>query len=339
VPTETLLPDPAFEEVSDGSESLRERVLQWLMDHDIPLQAVAGAAGLVVLLAVIAVVLILGRLGADRAGDTSSAAAAVATPTSVLPTSASTTVQTATPTPAPTVARSDAATSGTPASSLFRFGRPETPPATPGTNAPDQSEGNSLRPIVVQPAPTVQSPPLPDGGQPMPWITATPQNLGASGAGNSGQLVILNPAPSQSTRSGGDQPLRPPVAFGASSSAESRTAGTEPVSAAPAPPPPPPPPPPTPPPPKLTVSAASVDFAKGETVKTVTISNAGEGQFSWRATPQQVWILVTPSGGTVSSNATLQIRVDRELAGLGSRSGAITVSSDAGSVVITVNVQ
>lgn len=150
---------------------------------------------------------------------------------------------------------------------------------------------------------------------PTPRITATPQNR--SSAASNDPIVILNPSrPSQSAPSTATRSAQP--------------ARSDPVEE------PPPPPQPTPLPPKLSLSSSSLTFARGETVKTVTISNEGSGEFSWRATPQQAWIIVSPSAGTVSGEGSLQVRVNRELASQGSQRGAVTISSEAGTITLTV---
>lgn len=95
----------------------------------------------------------------------------------------------------------------------------------------------------------------------------------------------------------------------------------------------------TPPPPRLTTATAALTFVGNERMKTVTLQNAGSGQIMWRATPQQAWILVSPSGGTLADSAILQIWIDREVAERGRHTGTATVSSDAGTVVITVTIE
>lgn len=91
--------------------------------------------------------------------------------------------------------------------------------------------------------------------------------------------------------------------------------------------------------PLLTVSPSAVTFANDESVKTVVLRNEGEGQITWRVTPQQSWLVVSPGGGTLTGNATVQIRVNRELVGRGQRSGSLLIDSTAGTVIISVTLE
>jgi hypothetical protein len=92
-------------------------------------------------------------------------------------------------------------------------------------------------------------------------------------------------------------------------------------------------------PPQLTVSTPSLVFSTGETVKTFELRNGGEGPIIWDVQPQQAWILASPSGGTLGSATTVQVRLDRTLLGRGQHVGAIAISSSAGAAVITVVAQ
>lgn len=56
-------------------------------------------------------------------------------------------------------------------------------------------------------------------------------------------------------------------------------------------------------------------------------------------TPQQPWIVVAPSGGTLTDSANIQVWVNRELVGRGERTGSVLVSSDVGTVTISVSIE
>jgi hypothetical protein len=322
----------------DEPSTLPEKIKLWLLERDIPIQAVSAAAGLVIIVVGIGVVLLLSRTNGPQPVETRPAfagreAATPIIPTSIVPTTEPAVDATATPEPTTQVADS----TSIPGPSIFRVGRPEGSVAVPATTSSDSARASEDRTRTGVPQFEVAAPvqEFDEASQfmsPVPWITATPQNLGASGPGTNGQLVILNPGGVRTSNEDRPQPRNNSNGDDAGSSATSNgPAVTRPA--------PPPPPPPTPPPPKLTVSTTSLTYAKGEAVKTVAITNSGEGQFTWRATPQQAWILVSPAAGSVSGPGSMQVRVDRELAGQGNKTGAIRITSDAGTSVINVSVQ
>lgn len=79
-----------------------------------------------------------------------------------------------------------------------------------------------------------------------------------------------------------------------------------------------------------------VTFTRGETGKTVSLSNAGEGEISWRAETRHPWIVVSPAAGTLTGTATLHIRVNRELAPTGPQQGSVSITSNAGTATLTI---
>lgn len=185
------------------------------------------------------------------------------------------------------------------AGSLFEARRPSTPAAEPTPGVPVFREG--------RPEPSPET-------RPTPWITATPQNRTLAEppqSSSEGPVVILNPGPGRRSGAEGTSPRPGPV---------------------------PEAPPPTPPPPRLTVSSSSLSFAAGESSKVVTLSNQGSGAITWQVTPQQTWIVAAPTAGAFSDSGTLQVWVNREIVRRGERSGTLVLTSDAGTVTITVTI-
>jgi hypothetical protein len=74
-------------------------------------------------------------------------------------------------------------------------------------------------------------------------------------------------------------------------------------------------------------------------VKTLTIVNTGQGSVGGRLTPGLAWLVISPGSGVATPSAQVQVRVNRELIAAGQRSGIITITSNAGSAIVTVTVQ
>ncbi|OHD44881.1 MAG: hypothetical protein A2086_13200 [Spirochaetes bacterium GWD1_27_9] len=86
----------------------------------------------------------------------------------------------------------------------------------------------------------------------------------------------------------------------------------------------------------VTLNSANLDFGeilKGETPKrTFKISNIGLGSFTWDATPNQSWINLTTTSGTVSTNTeSIDVTINTSSLTNGqSYSGDITTTTSAG---------
>ena len=97
----------------------------------------------------------------------------------------------------------------------------------------------------------------------------------------------------------------------------------------PNPPPDPDPPPDPAPQPQPVLSEQVLDFGETSTVQALAISNAGAGEFSWTASVDQPWLSVSPSSGTVGSEAaTLSVSIDRDGLPAGFSHGKLTVTVD-----------
>jgi len=91
--------------------------------------------------------------------------------------------------------------------------------------------------------------------------------------------------------------------------------------------------------PTLSVNPTTLDFGTSAISKTFDISNAGSGTLNWQATenPDKAWITgVTPSNGT--NNGTVTVTVDRSNLSGNSDSGTLVVSSNGGTINVTVTI-
>jgi hypothetical protein len=95
-------------------------------------------------------------------------------------------------------------------------------------------------------------------------------------------------------------------------------------------------------PPHLLFSTNALDLGSGDQAtnssQMITISNAGGGQITWRATATQRWLLVTPASGTFSNGQHMQLVVasDRSNLGVGSYSASIIFTSNTGQATLSV---
>jgi hypothetical protein len=264
-----------------------ERSRQWLDDHHLRVPLLAGGAAVLVIAAVLAIVAVGQQAARQPAAAPVTEVAAVTT-------------------------SPDEAEGGA-------IGRASTP--TTG-RLPEITFSTPAEQSTGQPPQSTAAQEQPGASQPVPRLTATPQNRVAPGP-----VVILNPLPTDQARS----PSAPPPAVQAAGPAQPDAAAPAtnvPPTATPAP---------TLPPPRLVVSRQALTFARNETTKTVTLTNAGAGQIRWSAEPQQVWIVVSPQAGTVGGTSIdLQVFVDPKLHGPGPQTGSITITSNAGNAVISI---
>ncbi|QBD80407.1 choice-of-anchor D domain-containing protein [Ktedonosporobacter rubrisoli] len=95
----------------------------------------------------------------------------------------------------------------------------------------------------------------------------------------------------------------------------------------------------------LQLSQSSLDFGNGpqgsSTAQTVTLTNIGGGQISWKASSNQSWIQITPKSGTFVSGQNMKITIvaDRSHLDPGSYNAAIAFISNAGNGVIGAKMQ
>jgi hypothetical protein len=90
--------------------------------------------------------------------------------------------------------------------------------------------------------------------------------------------------------------------------------------------------------PELSVAVSSLDFGSTSTSLPFTISNTGEGTLEWSVSENADWISVNPANGSISdAQASVAVSVDRAGMNPGDYSESITVSSNAGSAVVQIN--
>lgn len=90
--------------------------------------------------------------------------------------------------------------------------------------------------------------------------------------------------------------------------------------------------------PTLRVSNIMLNFMLMDTattdMKTVTLSNGGNGQLTWQADSDAQWIILTPSQGSFTQSTDVQIEVQRGSLGAGHYTGTVTFKqTDGGSVL------
>lgn len=90
-------------------------------------------------------------------------------------------------------------------------------------------------------------------------------------------------------------------------------------------------------PPELVVSTSSLDFGEALSSKTINISNIGSGTLTWNASSGQSWISITPSSGSITTEATtITVAVSREGLSAGTHSGSVDITSNGGDRSVTV---
>jgi hypothetical protein len=88
---------------------------------------------------------------------------------------------------------------------------------------------------------------------------------------------------------------------------------------------------------RVQVSHETLHFQSNETVKPISLSSSGPDQLRWQALPQQAWIIASPGAGTIGdAPATLQIKIDRSLAGPRSRQGSLIIDSTGGQLIVRI---
>jgi len=94
--------------------------------------------------------------------------------------------------------------------------------------------------------------------------------------------------------------------------------------------------------PDLSVSSTTLNFGSAQTSLTFTVTNIGNGTLNWLTSenPDQSWItLINPASGslTAGQSHTVTVAVDRSGLTEGDYSGTISITSNGGSVDVTIN--
>ena len=84
--------------------------------------------------------------------------------------------------------------------------------------------------------------------------------------------------------------------------------------------------------PELSVSISTLRFEAGETEKSVSITNIGEGTLEWAITTDESWLSVSPASGTTDTETDeMTVSVNRDGMSNGSYNGTLTIKPNAGS--------
>jgi Viral BACON domain len=88
------------------------------------------------------------------------------------------------------------------------------------------------------------------------------------------------------------------------------------------------------------VNLGSEDQA-GNSLKMLTLTDAGGGEITWRATTTRSWLMLSPTGGTFASGQAIHVMLAATRANLrsGSYSGQVIFTSNAGQATLPVNMQ
>ncbi|HYL45181.1 MAG TPA: hypothetical protein VEU97_17510 [Ktedonobacteraceae bacterium] len=95
----------------------------------------------------------------------------------------------------------------------------------------------------------------------------------------------------------------------------------------------------------LLLSTSLADLGTGDqatnSLKMLTLTNAGGGQISWQTTTTQPWLLLSPRSGTFASGQAIHVMVAVERANLrpGSYTGQIIFTSNAGQATLPVKMK
>lgn len=91
--------------------------------------------------------------------------------------------------------------------------------------------------------------------------------------------------------------------------------------------------------PILNVSTTLLDYSSDKLLLPIEIRNEGAGQLTWNITANKTWISPDPTNGVTNANvSTVNISIDRNHLGKTTYTGAVVVSSNAGSATINVTV-
>jgi len=89
--------------------------------------------------------------------------------------------------------------------------------------------------------------------------------------------------------------------------------------------------------PLLTVTPASLDFGDASETKSFKIENSSAGDLNWTITDNQDWLTVSNSSGT--GDKTITVTVERDDMEVGFYSGNITINSNAGNQIVSVDME
>ena len=89
----------------------------------------------------------------------------------------------------------------------------------------------------------------------------------------------------------------------------------------------------------LQVSQGTLDFGNDDTTLTLDLKNTGSATLNWQISEDIPWLQCIPTSGTISPNGTSSVIVNVDRTGLsrGNYSQTIAFSSNAGSVIVRVN--
>ncbi|MBD3175426.1 MAG: hypothetical protein GF320_09600, partial [Armatimonadia bacterium] len=87
--------------------------------------------------------------------------------------------------------------------------------------------------------------------------------------------------------------------------------------------------------PVLSVDPTSLSFGSSSTQKTLSITNTGEGTLTWSVADDQSWLSVSSASGT--GDGTVSVTVNRSGLAVGGYTGTVTVSSNDGTVPVSVS--
>ena len=91
------------------------------------------------------------------------------------------------------------------------------------------------------------------------------------------------------------------------------------------------------PPPELSVSVTELDFGSTEDEMSFTITNTGGGTLDWEISEDSIWMYVIPSSGETSTETDqISVSVIRTYLSAGDYESAISVTSNAGTKTISV---
>ncbi len=74
------------------------------------------------------------------------------------------------------------------------------------------------------------------------------------------------------------------------------------------------------------------DYQGANTIQPLTLQNSGGGSITWAASSNQPWLLISPPQGVFSKSQTIAVAVERGSLKPGDYTGAITFSSNVGSI-------
>jgi Viral BACON domain len=92
----------------------------------------------------------------------------------------------------------------------------------------------------------------------------------------------------------------------------------------------------------LQISVDALDLGSGDqatnTTRTMTLANIGAGLISWQGTGSQLWLILSPTSGTIASGQSVQVivAIDRSKLSPGEYKAQINILSTAGNNTVTV---